>query len=100
MAMDLKNLMLIEKSSVKIGKYQLPIKDMFTAYARPQENGNRTDVKWVSLFTEKGFQLKISSEKSLISVLLIKESKILILDMIKDLLSLMVNYLIEEKMFS
>ena len=51
------------KSSVKIGKYQLPIKDMFTAYSRPQENGNRTDVRWVSLFTEKGGELKISSEK-------------------------------------
>ena len=37
---------------------------MFTAYARPQENGNRTDVKCVSLFTEKGFQLKISSENN------------------------------------
>ncbi|MCX8064606.1 MAG: DUF4981 domain-containing protein [Candidatus Hydrogenedentes bacterium] len=36
------------KSGARIGIYSLPIKDMFHHYVRPQENGNRGDVRWVA----------------------------------------------------
>ncbi|KAF4627791.1 hypothetical protein G7Y89_g10362 [Cudoniella acicularis] len=41
------------KLSQKIGNYSLPVDKLFTDYEFPQENGNRTDVRWVS-FHKKG----------------------------------------------
>jgi len=37
------------KSSGKIGVYQAPIEDQFHRYSRPQETGNKTDVRWMSV---------------------------------------------------
>lgn len=37
------------KSSGKIGVYQAPIVDQFHRYSRPQETGNKTDVRWMSV---------------------------------------------------
>ncbi|MEZ5428353.1 MAG: glycoside hydrolase family 2 TIM barrel-domain containing protein [Pyrinomonadaceae bacterium] len=45
-----------------IGLYSDRVKDMFVPYLEPQENGNRTDVRWVSLTDEKGFGLKAVGE--------------------------------------
>ena len=42
--------------------YEKSIKNMFTQYARPQENGNRTDVRWVNFIAENGNQVKVSFE--------------------------------------
>ena len=37
------------KTAAFIGKYHSTTNDMYTPYVRPQENGYRTDVKWVSI---------------------------------------------------
>ncbi len=40
------------KTGALISEHSLPIKDLFHHYVRPQENGNRTDVRWFSLLDE------------------------------------------------
>ena len=47
------------KSSAYQGIYNLNVEDLGYEYSRPQENGYRTDVKWVELKDEKGVGLKI-----------------------------------------
>ena len=47
------------KSSAYHGIYNLNVEDLGYEYSRPQENGYRTDVKWVELKDEKGIGLKI-----------------------------------------
>lgn len=42
------------KLANRVGRWSAPVKELFTPYVVPQENGNRTDVKWVSLTTESG----------------------------------------------
>jgi len=37
------------KTAAFIGKYHTTTDEMYTSYVRPQENGYRTDVKWVSI---------------------------------------------------
>ncbi|HOV34063.1 MAG TPA: glycoside hydrolase family 2 TIM barrel-domain containing protein, partial [Candidatus Hydrogenedens sp.] len=41
------------KTGAAIREYTLPLKDVFHHYVRPQENGNRMDVRWLSLLDEK-----------------------------------------------
>ncbi|WP_352423420.1 glycoside hydrolase family 2 TIM barrel-domain containing protein [Proteiniphilum sp.] len=36
-------------SGSKIGRYKTTAEDMYVLYARPQENGHRTDTRWVAL---------------------------------------------------
>ncbi|MCG9972553.1 glycoside hydrolase family 2 TIM barrel-domain containing protein [Christiangramia crocea] len=50
------------KNAAKIGIYKSSIEKLFTNYARPQENGNRTDVRWVSFEKENGTMVKFYSE--------------------------------------
>lgn len=40
------------KTGAPIRKHSLSMKDLFHHYVRPQENGNRTDVRWFSLLDE------------------------------------------------
>jgi len=37
------------KTAAFVGKYHSTTDEMYTSYVRPQENGYRTDVKWVSI---------------------------------------------------
>ena len=37
-----------------LGVYASKVKDMFENYSYPQENGNRTDVKWMGLYSDLG----------------------------------------------
>lgn len=37
------------KSGAMLGKYQMKAKDMETPYVRPQENGNRTDIRYLDI---------------------------------------------------
>lgn len=42
------------KTSAAVGLYSKKVKDMFFRYVRPQETGNRDDVRWVKLTNKKG----------------------------------------------
>ena len=47
------------KQSAHIGRYSSKVADLFVPYARPQENGNKTDVRWISLTNDQGVGLRI-----------------------------------------
>lgn len=42
------------RQAARVGVYQMKVDDLFTNYVMPQENGNRSDVRWVSLTDERG----------------------------------------------
>ena len=42
------------KTSGAVGLYRGPIDEQVHAYVRPQENGNKTDVRWVALTNSEG----------------------------------------------
>jgi len=48
------------KTSAFVGIYQGEVKDIAFDYIRPQENGNRSDLRWATLTNENGIGLKIS----------------------------------------
>ncbi|PKL82327.1 MAG: beta-galactosidase [Ignavibacteriae bacterium HGW-Ignavibacteriae-3] len=37
-----------------VGRYSSSVKDMFTNYVSPQENGTRTDIRWIALSNKHG----------------------------------------------
>jgi beta-galactosidase len=41
-------------SGSAVGRYSLPIEKQIHKYVRPQENGNKTDVRWVALTAKSG----------------------------------------------
>jgi beta-galactosidase len=41
------------KRSAFLGKYQMPLSEFETEYIRPQDNGNRCDVRWFSIGNRK-----------------------------------------------
>jgi len=41
------------KTAAFIGRYHSTVDEMYTPYVRPQENGYRTDIKWVSISNGK-----------------------------------------------
>jgi len=45
------------KSGAKVGVFEGSVDDQFVHYSRPQENGNKTDVRWVTLTNEEGVGL-------------------------------------------
>ncbi|MBN2290526.1 MAG: DUF4981 domain-containing protein, partial [Candidatus Glassbacteria bacterium] len=42
------------KSGARVGVYSGTVEDQFVPYVRPQENGNKTDVRWVALTDDQG----------------------------------------------
>ncbi|RDW22142.1 beta-galactosidase subunit alpha [Oceanobacillus arenosus] len=50
------------KQANRFGIWSKTVKDMYTPYVVPQENGNRTDVKWASLTDESGVGLFIAGD--------------------------------------
>ncbi len=52
------------KRSAEVGVYEAKIEDMQERYLRPQENGNRTDVRWLKLSGPK-FGLQVDAAKPL-----------------------------------
>ncbi len=42
-----------------LGIYESKVKDQYVPYLRPQENGNKTDVRWLTLTDKSGFGLKV-----------------------------------------
>ena len=53
------------KDGVFFGKWSSDVAGMMTQYVMPQENGNRTDVKWLVLADGKGRGIKITAEEFL-----------------------------------
>ena len=47
------------KTSALVGKYTASVSDLYFAYIRPQENGYKTDVRWVTFTNSKGKGIKI-----------------------------------------
>ncbi|MBS2099383.1 glycoside hydrolase family 2 TIM barrel-domain containing protein [Carboxylicivirga linearis] len=43
-----------------IGEYSSKVQDQYFAYIRPQENGNKTDVRWLSLTNNNGVGIKVT----------------------------------------
>lgn len=52
------------KTSSFIGIYQGEVEDLAYDYIRPQENGNRSDLRWATLTNSAGVGLKISGTPS------------------------------------
>jgi len=45
------------KTAARVGLYQGLVQDLYFAYIRPQENGNRTETRWLSLTNKEGIGL-------------------------------------------
>jgi len=45
----------------RIGIWKLPIDEIRTNYIRPQESGNRMDVRWANFAPNKGLGLKVTA---------------------------------------
>lgn len=50
------------KCATELGVYNQTVTDQFYAYIRPQENGNKTDIRWWKLFNEAGSGLQFVAE--------------------------------------
>jgi beta-galactosidase len=53
------------KSGSFVGLYNGKVSDQYFNYARPQENGYKTDVRWFELRNENGIGIKVSGNKLL-----------------------------------
>ena len=53
--------MLDRKSGYAVGIYELDIEDFIHSYVRPQENANRSDVRWVKFLDDSGHGVEIQS---------------------------------------
>lgn len=51
------------KESAFVGRYQAKVDDLFENYVIPQENGNRTDTRWVQVTNEEGKGLCFTSDR-------------------------------------
>lgn len=50
------------KHSSFVGLYEGKVADQYYPYIRPQESGNKTDVRWAELTDKEGFGLKVTGE--------------------------------------
>lgn len=50
------------KTSANIGIYEMNVKELPYNYIRPQENGYRTDVRWLELTSNDGHKLRVEGE--------------------------------------
>ena len=56
------------KTASLIGSYSQTLQEQYFPYTRPQESGNKTDVRWISLTDAKGKGLRFEFTDSLLSV--------------------------------
>lgn len=52
------------KQAADIGVYSSTVTAQFVPYARPQENGNKEDVRWLMVTDTNGFGLRVTAEGS------------------------------------
>ena len=50
------------KSAADVGYYSSSVWDQYVPYVRPQENGNKTDVRWFKIMDEEGDGIMISGD--------------------------------------
>ncbi|MEJ5960938.1 glycoside hydrolase family 2 TIM barrel-domain containing protein [Pedobacter immunditicola] len=55
------------KTASLVGIYNQEVKDQYFNYARPQESGNKTEVRWVNFTNKKGKGLQFVYEKDLLN---------------------------------
>ena len=53
------------KTAALVGDYKAKVEDLYFPYIRPQENGYKTDVRWVSLTDNSGKGIKIEGSQLL-----------------------------------
>ncbi|HEY1023187.1 MAG TPA: glycoside hydrolase family 2 TIM barrel-domain containing protein, partial [Flavisolibacter sp.] len=56
------------KAASLVGLYKQTVDEQYFPYARPQESGNKSDVRWATLTNKKGNGLKIVFADSLLNV--------------------------------
>jgi beta-galactosidase len=56
------------KTGAAVGLYQASVTDWITPYVRPQENANRTDVRWIEFADATGAGLRVQSTTNLFGV--------------------------------
>lgn len=56
-----------DRKGAKVGIYGGTTWEQFHAYPRPQESGNKTDVRWVRLLNQQGFGLEALAEAQLLN---------------------------------
>lgn len=49
------------KTSALVGNYNAKVSELYFKYIRPQENGNKTDNRWVTFTNDKGKGIKITA---------------------------------------
>ncbi|MGL1956312.1 MAG: DUF4981 domain-containing protein [Colwellia sp.] len=52
-------------TSAAVAVYQSHVDEQYHDYARPQETGNKTDVRWFTLTNEQGFGIKVKGHQLL-----------------------------------
>lgn len=62
------------KTSAFIGVYKGAIRDQYHPYIRPQESGNKTDIKWAKLIKKDGSGFEIEFVDSLLNVIVLPYS--------------------------
>ncbi len=55
------------KSASLVGIYSQSVKDQYFPYARPQESGNKSDVRWVNFTDQKGSGIRFEQRDSLLN---------------------------------
>lgn len=50
------------KYAADLGIYSSSVADLYTQYIRPQENGNRSDTRWLEIRNSQGVGLKVQGE--------------------------------------
>jgi hypothetical protein len=50
------------KDGVRVGLYSCSVADLYFPYVKPQENGNRSDSRWMVLTDRKGLGLLVSGQ--------------------------------------
>jgi evolved beta-galactosidase subunit alpha len=53
------------KTATRIGMYEGTVDDLYFPYVYPQDNGNRTDTRWVTLTNAEGVGLLAAGEPTL-----------------------------------
>lgn len=56
------------KQGAKIGRYQGTVDEQYVVYQMPQENGNKTEVRWATLTDETGGGWRVAGLSSLLDV--------------------------------